>query len=507
MSISAFDVIGQRPPQRNWDRYQHALIEAIVAGGVSIVSEAVPGSGKTTTIIEALWRLPHRMRGDVVCTAQGKRIAKELAGRVPPGVYANNLNAIGHGAVCGRWGGDDLHVAETLELVGDLADGLDRGQRSTFSSLVRVSKLRLASTIEEVISIIDEDDLDCGEEEPDEFAGRVMRALERSSEPIEIDGKRYIEFADQLRLPVIHKLPVRSAALAVLDEAQDFAPVMIQFCLRVIGRGRLVAIGDPFQSIFRFAGAQSTALADIAKLSGARRLPLSVTYRCARKIVEVARRINPAIEPREDAPDGEVARLGVWQMVEQFRAGDVVLSRTNAPLLPLCMKLVLSGKPAMVWGKDYGKRLIERVLNWRSTSLAALRDRVDRWEHTRVRQLEEQNRSTDAVRDEAECLRYLCDISASVEALLKHAEQIFGEDDDERRILLSTVHKFKGMEADRVFLLSSTFKPGEGEEEALIWYVAVTRARDFLGFAEGAVERVTEGERRRIIMPPREEES
>lgn len=496
--------IGTRPSQRDWDHYQQALIEAIVSSAWSVVSDAVPGSGKTTTIVEALWRLPARMRDDIVCTAQGKRITRELAERVPAGVYARNLNAIGHGAICRRWG--DVNVAETMELVGDLADGLDRAQRVAFSKLVRVAKGRLSSTVDDVLGLIAEDDVDCGEEEPDEFAGRVMRALDRSTEPIEIDGQRYIEFADQLRLPVLHRLQMRSTALVVLDEAQDFSPAMIQCSLQLAGRGRVAAVGDPFQSIFRFAGAESTALADITRLTQARRFPLSVTYRCATKIVEVARRINGTIEPRPGAPDGEVAHMTVRRMVEQLRPGDVVLSRKNAPLLPLCMKLVQCDKLASVWGKDYGERLVERVLNWRPKSLTDLRNRVEKWCDKRVRQLEAQGRSTDGVRDEAECLRYLCDISASIDALLKHAAHIFSEIDDDERILLSTVHKFKGMEADRVFLLDNTFKLGESEEESFIWYVAVTRARDFLGFAEGSVERVTDGsERRRIIMPADEE--
>ena len=44
-------------------------------------------------------------------------------------------------------------------------------------------------------------------------------------------------------------------------------------------------------------------------------------------------------------------------------------------------------------------------------------------------------------------------------------------------ILLSSTHKAKGKEYDRVFLLVSTYNPERNLEEKNLWYVAVTRCK------------------------------
>ncbi len=397
------DFLAARPAQRDWDRFQNPCIAAMVTGPDSVCSAAVPGSGKTTCINEALWRLPVRLHSDIVITAAGVRIIQDIARRAPSGVYARNLHKIGYRAVCNRFG-DGIRVAETMQLVGEFASGLERAQRDAFRDLVRLSKERLAEKHEEIIGLIIEGEVDCGREEPDELAQRVLDALDRSREPIDVDGDRCIDFTDMLWLPVIHGLSTRSAAIVVMEEVQDFSPAMIALALRVAGKGRVIAAGDPLQAIFGFAGALPTALEDVAGLTRAKMMPLSVSYRCAAKIVDLAKKINPQMEARAGAPDGVVRSMHVREMIKELREGDVVLSRKNAPLLPLCMKLVIEGKPATVWGKDFGQRLATRVRSWRPDTLPDLRAKVDSWERKRIDQLEAQGRSADSARDEAESI-------------------------------------------------------------------------------------------------------
>lgn len=48
-------------------------------------------------------------------------------------------------------------------------------------------------------------------------------------------------------------------------------------------------------------------------------------------------------------------------------------------------------------------------------------------------------------------------------------------------IVLGTTHKLKGLERNRAFALGWTYRAGRNVEEANLWYVAVTRAKTFLG--------------------------
>ena len=74
-------------------------------------------------------------------------------------------------------------------------------------------------------------------------------------------------------------------------------------------------------------------------------------------------------------------------------------------------------------------------------------------------------------------------------------ERIFVDGGSEDRVVLSSTHKAKGLERDRVFVLSSTYlkkrrdkKTGEWylpQEERHLAYVAWTRAKKELYFVEG----------------------
>lgn len=57
---------------------------------------------------------------------------------------------------------------------------------------------------------------------------------------------------------------------------------------------------------------------------------------------------------------------------------------------------------------------------------------------------------------------------------------LFSDTDAANRIMLSTTHKAKGLERDRVWILMDTYRPKKSTEEANLYYVAVTRARKSL---------------------------
>ena len=52
-------------------------------------------------------------------------------------------------------------------------------------------------------------------------------------------------------------------------------------------------------------------------------------------------------------------------------------------------------------------------------------------------------------------------------------------------ILCSSVHRAKGLEAERVFILNDTLGPENVLEEANIQYVAITRSKDRLVWVHG----------------------
>jgi superfamily I DNA/RNA helicase len=84
----------------------------------------------------------------------------------------------------------------------------------------------------------------------------------------------------------------------------------------------------------------------------------------------------------------------------------------------------------------------------------------------------------DEIYDKKEMLASLADGARNVEEIQERIAALFVEDGlgDASVITCSTIHRSKGLEANRVFILADTLKTGDIEEENLR-YVAVTRAK------------------------------
>src|SRR5262249_47785764 len=121
------------------------------------------------------------------------------------------------------------------------------------------------------------------------FIVAVMYVLERSKELLP-DGRlavRAIDFDDMIWLPVVLRLSVWTYDRVFVDETQDLNAAQLELALRACrAKGRILAIGDDKQAIYRFRGADSNAVERIIRRLSAKVLPLSVTYRCAQRIVE-----------------------------------------------------------------------------------------------------------------------------------------------------------------------------------------------------------------------------
>jgi superfamily I DNA/RNA helicase len=103
--------------------------------------------------------------------------------------------------------------------------------------------------------------------------------------------------------------------------------------------------------------------------------------------------------------------------------------------------------------------------------------------------------------DRAEVVRYLAAGLTSTGEVEARIASLFTEGDDQaRKVTCSSVHRIKGLEADRVFVLQDTLYPrgrgaslaakraGAEVEERNIEYVACTRAKRHLTWAHGLPE-------------------
>jgi DNA helicase II / ATP-dependent DNA helicase PcrA len=467
---------------RTWSPYQLAVFANVATGTGHTVVNAVAGSGKTTVLEEAVQHVPAGMR--ILFVAFNKSIAEELGRRVR-GAEVSTLHSYGLKCVTvglGRLRIDGHRVDDFCRaLHGDDAKTWDL--RRDLAKCVSLAKGSLASTADAVDALIDAFEIDSAVNgHRATFIADVLKILEQCKS-VE-DGR--IDFDDMIWLPVVLGLSQRQFDRVFVDETQDLNAAQIELVLRAVRPdGRILAVGDPRQAIYRFRGADEAAFENVRGRLGAVELPLSICYRCCKAVIRVAQEIVPTIEAAPDAEEGEVRSVTYPEMRASVQAGDFVLSRTNAPLIALCMGLLAEGRRASIQGRDIGKQLAGFVKKSKAADVEALRSYIEAWADKECARLAAKRRDTQSVEDRAACILAISDGAASVADVVNRIESLFADTNDGSRIMLSTTHKAKGLERDRVWLLADTYRRRPGIEEDNLWYVAVTRARKTLVLVEG----------------------
>lgn len=488
----------------NWSPYQLAIFADVARGTGHTVVDAVAGSGKTSTIEAAVDHVPPGY--STLFVAFNKPIADELARRLAgKPVTVSTLHSYGLKTVTSGLGRLRIHKYRVDDLIrakyGD--DPQSMPWRRNLAKAVSVAKGVLASTAEEVDAMLDAFSIEVPSRVPDEldavaetgqgdddrdprdvFVDDVVRLLARCRDTS--DG--CLDFDDMVWLPVVLNLRQRQFARVFVDERQDLNAAQVEMVLRAVCKGgRICAVGDVRQAVYGFRGADSQAFERAAERLQAKVLPLSISYRCARAVIAEVRRVLPdiPIEAAPDAPAGEVAYVPRARMEAEVRPGDFILSRTNAPLVRLCMQFLREGRRANIQGRDVGESLCAFVRKSGARTVEALRDYVEEWAGKECARLAAKRRDTQAVEDRAACLLELSDGARSVDAVVDRIEQLFSDKGDETVIVLSSTHKAKGLERDRVWMLVGTYLRRPDTEETNLYYVACTRARRSLMLVEG----------------------
>lgn len=280
----------------------------------------------------------------------------------------------------------------------------------------------------------------------------------------------------------------------LVHNCQDLSKAQMKLALAACKPGgRIMAVGDPAQAIYAFRGADASSIPNLVRDLRATVLPLTVTYRCAKAITRLASTLVPDFECPPRAPLGEVNEMfGYERVVAHARPGDAVLSRTNAALVRLCFAFIRAGVAGVsVQGKDVGGRLLALVRKARTENTEQLREWVCKWRDTETERLVTADRDPSGVTDLAETLLVITEGCATVDNVRGKIERLFTDDaPSSRRIVLSSTHKFKGLERERVWLLRSTYaRPRVGrdgteyspkQEENNLLYVGISRARTIL---------------------------
>lgn len=492
----------------NWSPQQLAIFDWVENGTGNAIIEAVAGSGKTTSLVESV----SRMDGYVFLGAFNKSMGDELKDRTKgmKNVKASTLHGAGFGALRFRYKDISVDANKVRDIAYGLIESEDREDLEPFVAfalkLVGLAKdtgIGFFCVIEDDsawFDLIDKFDVaDLLEEKLSVEKGiKFAQALLRRSNKI----KNVVDFSDMIYMVLVDGIHMLQNDWVLIDEAQDTNPTRRALAKKMLKpRGRLIAVGDPHQAIFGFTGADNDALDQIRKEFGAITLPLTVTYRCPKKVVELARNWVSHIEAHDSAPDGEIINAKAEDVFGDkstytFTPDDVILCRNNAPLISTAFTLIRRGIACRIEGRDIGVQLANLAGKWKVKRLDTLRDRLEKYREREIQKAmaKGQEQKADSIADRVDCLFILIERAEEkrldVDGLIAMIYDMFSDADKAPKdvLTLSSVHKFKGHERKRVFLLGrNEYMPSpyarqqwQREQEDNLIYVAVTRAMETL---------------------------
>lgn len=304
-----------------------------------------------------------------------------------------------------------------------------------------------------------------------------------------------IDFDDMLYLTLRNGAPVRQYDNVFVDEAQDTNAVQRALLHRMVRPGgRLIAVGDRGQAIYGFRGTDSDAMEQMQEEFNATELPLSISYRCPQSVVRAAQEYVGIIKASPTAIEGEVKDIAQMNVAD-FRSTDAVLCRNTAPLVSLAYRLITRRVPVRILGREIGDGLVALIKRLSAKSLDHLLEKLAAYEDKEVAKLVGRKKETaaQAVQDKCNSIRAFVDSmdqNSTIDQLITEIKSLFERDDVKGDILtLATVHKSKGREWPRVYILDRHLMPSkwarqawQHQQEANLIYVAYTRAMESLYF-------------------------
>lgn len=485
-----------------WSKNQDDIFDAALNTNQNIAISATAGAGKTSTIVEAARRLsikyPYR---SILFNAFNKSIVEELQTRLPSTVECSTIHSLGMRALIRHFKTNlQVNTFKTFKFSDTILDdvkfkksGEKEVYKFTLVDIIDLMRMTMIDVKEDAIgALCDRYDITVLNGEIS-HAMRLFDVLGNYNRFLTKDHN-LIDYTDMVYVPANNKeIFIKQHDIVIVDEFQDTNKVQHLFLERLIKPGgRIIFVGDRKQAIYAFSGADSNSFDLFADRPNTITLPLSVCYRCSKNIVLNAQKINDEIQFFDGQENGEV-RDGT---VEEITSNDMVICRNVRPLVSLYFKLLEDDKKAFIKGRDIEKGLMvlySKVKDFdKYDAILQLEDKLEKLEqelfqkgvkkpkeHIKYLNLYEKIRIMEILTNK---VSYMFEIEVKIKDLFT---------DKVGAIELSTIHKSKGREANRVFFLEKynnqrlipskyAIQGWELTQEDNLLFVALTRAKKSL---------------------------
>lgn len=293
-----------------------------------------------------------------------------------------------------------------------------------------------------------------------------------------------IDMVSMVELPVVHNMLFPNYDLVMVDECQDLNEMNIK-TIELIMPNRVNFVGDFKQKIYQFRGSKANSIEKIKKIFNCVEFPLSVSRRCSKAVCDRANLVFPdQTFALNSAPEGIVEERSFLKA----GPGDIVLCRTNLPLIDAYYKFLEKGRPCTIYGREIEKGLTKIIKTYRNES-GKTEDLLDNLNEELIAM--HMKASKDAVNEfeeKVEAIKILSKNTYSDSELKVKIEDMFANK-GKRAIRLMSIHKSKGLESKNVFHIrkyrgksllphEKSITPHLFSGEICLEYVAITRAKE-----------------------------
>ncbi|MGN5631515.1 UvrD-helicase domain-containing protein [Streptomyces sp. AC154] len=447
---------------------QAAARDAFTAGhDLALVAGA--GTGKTSTLV--MMGAASRRRGLYI--AFNKPIAQEARARFGTNVHCRTSHSLAYREVGSRFQArmeTTRHMplwrtAQLLNLDRDLAVGGRRLKATTLAHLVMEMVKRFCYSTDEQLSAGHMNTVNGLDDAGRQYVaqGLLPRARRAWDDICSETGTLPFTHDHYLKMWALTRPRLR-ADFILLDEAQDTNPVLEEIFLAQ--QAQRVCVGDPSQQIYEWRHAK-----DIMSGFPGRRLELTQSFRFGPPIADVANHWLRAATSTMQLT-GHAAEPSELTTID---VPDAVLCRGNADALAEVLRFLDRKVPvALVGGGKPLLSIAKAAIDLQSGRRTSHHDLALFSSWGEVQEYAEQDSA-------AADLKSIVDMvdAYGPRQIIRTVQQM--SDEEQARVVVSTVHKAKGREWNRVRIGPGFTPPDDARDVrpdlARLVYVAVTRAR------------------------------
>lgn len=303
------------------------------------------------------------------------------------------------------------------------------------------------------------------------------------------------DFADMIFLPCEFKLRSPNVYdIVMVDECQDLSNAQLKTITKYLKKnGRFFAVGDPFQSIYGFAGASPESFNNIVTIFKPRMFKLTNCFRCSSEIVELAKEIRPDITTT-NTYKSRIEKIKFSEITKQIKKGDFVLSRHNCDLFEVVFKLLNHNVKCKILGKNEILKSLKDVIpnnkldnEFYYQELPIHLGKIYKNAEIKLGNNPANYEKLENLSDSINILKTCFFNYQSANTLNKLFEYIDNlmDCDDKDSVILSSIHRAKGLERNNVYIIGYEKLPFKKEkmlewqiyQENCLKYVAITRAK------------------------------